>query len=160
MLGNDVERVPACTMQVETTTASSGLMLRDAMLCSAVMVCAATSTGSSARVRRHGVRALAGDLDREAVGAASSGPGLMPNVPSAVPGQVCMPYSSWMPKRSSRPSSSMASPPVRPSSLGWKMTTTVPSKLRVSHRYLAAPSSMEVCPSWPQACILPGVLEA
>ena len=65
-----------------------------------------------------------------------------------------------MPKRSMRPSSIMARPPVSPSSLGWNTTTTVPSKLRVSHRYLAAPSSMAVCPSWPHACILPGVFEA
>ncbi len=71
-----------------------------------------------------------------------------------------MPKTWPMPKRSISPSSIMASPPVRPSSLGWKMTTIVPSKLRVSHRYFAAPSSIAVCPSWPQACILPGVLEA
>jgi hypothetical protein len=61
-----------------------------------------------------------------------------------------MPYTCWMPKRSMRPSSIMARLPVRPSSLGWNTTTTVPSKLRVSHRYLAAPSSMAVCPSWPR----------
>ena len=36
----------------------------------------------------------------------------------------------------------------------------MPSKLRVSARYLAAPSSMVVCPSWPQACIFPGTVEA
>ncbi len=71
-----------------------------------------------------------------------------------------MPKISPMPKRSISPSSTMARLPVRPSSLGWNTTTTVPSKLRVSARYLAAPSSMAVWPSWPQACILPGVLEA
>jgi hypothetical protein len=31
----------------------------------------------------------------------------------------------------------------------------VPSKLRVAARYLAAPSSIVVWPSWPHACILP-----
>ena len=54
-----------------------------------------------------------------------------------------------------RPPPSPAPPPP-PSSAGWKITTAVPSKLRVSARYLAAPSSMAVWPSWPQACILPG----
>ncbi len=58
------------------------------------------------------------------------------------------------------PSSTIALPPAPPSSAGWKITTAVPSKLRVWHRYLAAPSSMAVCPSWPQACILPGVFDA
>jgi hypothetical protein len=50
--------------------------------------------------------------------------------------------------------------PAPPSSAGWKITTAVPSKLRVSARYLAAPSSIAVWPSWPQACILPGLCEA
>ena len=38
--------------------------------------------------------------------------------------------------------------------------SAVPSKLRVSARYFAAPSSIAVCPSWPQACILPGIRRA
>ena len=50
----------------------------------------------------------------------------------------------------------MACAPPRPSSAGWKMKLTVPLKLRVSARYFAAPSSMVVWPSWPQACIRPG----
>src|SRR6185437_13115987 len=58
------------------------------------------------------------------------------------------------------PSSIIALPPAPPSSAGWKITTAVPSKLRVSARYFAAPSSMAVWPSWPQACIRPGVLDA
>ena len=53
----------------------------------------------------------------------------------------------------------MALPPAPPSSAGWKITTAVPAKLRVSARYLAAPSSMAVWPSWPQACILPGTVD-
>ena len=31
---------------------------------------------------------------------------------------------------------------------------------RVSHRLRAAPSSIAMCPSWPQACIAPGVRDA
>jgi hypothetical protein len=51
-----------------------------------------------------------------------------------------------------------APPPF--SSAGWKISATLPAKFRVSARYFAAPSSIVVCPSWPQACILPGVVEA
>jgi hypothetical protein len=64
-----------------------------------------------------------------------------------------------MPKRSIMPSLTISLPPPPPSSAGWKITATEPAKFRVSARYFAAPSSMAVCPSWPQACILPGVFE-
>ncbi|MGZ2475105.1 hypothetical protein ACVI1N_003396 [Sinorhizobium medicae] len=57
------------------------------------------------------------------------------------------------------PSFTISFPPPPPSSAGWKITATLPAKFRVSARYFAAPSSMAVCPSWPQACILPGVFE-
>ena len=40
------------------------------------------------------------------------------------------------------------------------MTSTVPSKARLSASAFAAPRSMVVWPSWPQACILPGTVEA
>ena len=40
------------------------------------------------------------------------------------------------------------------------MTITVPSNARLSARCFAAPSSIVVWPSWPQACILPGTVEA
>ena len=57
------------------------------------------------------------------------------------------------------PSSTISRPPPPPSSAGWKITTAVPEKFRVSARYLAPPSSIAVCPSWPQACILPGFFD-
>ena len=59
-------------------------------------------------------------------------------------------------KRSNNPSFSISRAPPTPSSAGWKMKLTVPLKLRVSARYFAAPSSIVVWPSWPQACIRPG----
>ncbi|MCY1504385.1 hypothetical protein D9M68_385530 [compost metagenome] len=65
-----------------------------------------------------------------------------------------------MAKRSIMPSLTISLPPPPPSSAGWKMTATLPAKLRVSARYLAAPRSIAVWPSWPQACILPDVSEA
>lgn len=39
-------RSPACTAQMLTTAASIGRTLRDTMVCAAVMMCAATTTGS------------------------------------------------------------------------------------------------------------------
>ena len=53
----------------------------------------------------------------------------------------------------------MALAPPMPSSAGWKMKLTWPRKLRVRARYSAAPSSMVVWPSWPQACIRPSWVE-
>ena len=54
------------------------------------------------------------------------------------------------------PASSMAFAPVKPSSSGWNTNLTVPLS---SDWYvlssLAAPSNIEVCISWPHACILP-----
>ena len=73
---------------------------------------------------------------------------------------LCAPNTMSHGKRSNSPSSTMTRPPPPPSSAGWKMKWTVPSKLRVSARYCAAPSSIVVCPSWPQACIRPGVVDA
>ena len=43
---------------------------------------------------------------------------------------------------------------------GWNTSTTVPAKSRVAARCLAVPSRMAVWPSWPQACIMPGIFEA
>ncbi len=66
-----------------------------------------------------------------------------------------MPNTASTGKRSNSPSSTITRPPPSFSSAGWKMKCTVPSKLRVSAKYLAAPSSIVVWPSWPQACMRP-----
>ena len=65
-----------------------------------------------------------------------------------------------MPNRSISPSATIARAPPAPSSPGWKISATVPAKLRVRARYCAAPSSIVVWPSWPQACIRPGLVLA
>ena len=71
--------------------------------------------------------------------AAIMGPGRIANRPTGMPGMLCIPNTSCTPKRSMRPSFTMASPPPPPSSAGWKITTAVPSKLRVSARYSGGP---------------------
>ncbi|CFN63580.1 Uncharacterised protein [Bordetella pertussis] len=77
-----------------------------------------------------------------------------------MPGMLCMPNTASHGKRSNRPSSIMArAPALPPSSAGWKMKCTVPSKSRCAARYCAAPSSMAVWPSWPQPCMRPSMVE-
>ena len=71
-----------------------------------------------------------------------------------------MPYTASTGKRSNSPSASILRAPPRPSSAGWKMSCTVPAKSRLAERCFAAPSSMVVCPSCPQACITPWLVEA
>ncbi len=58
----------------------------------------------------------------------------MANCPIGIPGQLCIPYTSPMPKRSISPSLTISRAPPSPSSAGWKISTAVPSKLRVSAR--------------------------
>ena len=55
----------------------------------------------------------------------------------------------------------MCRAPAKPSSPGWNMKITVPgtSSCRAQSS-LAAPASMAVCRSWPQACIAPGIADA
>ena len=77
-----------------------------------------------------------------------------------MPGQLCMPYTASIGNCSNRPSSIILRAPAPPSSAGWKIRYTVPSKLRLVARWWAAPSSIAVWPSWPQACILPAWRDA
>ena len=85
------------------------------------------------------------------------GPGFTANEPTGIPGILCMPKTASTGYFSKRPSSTITFPPPSFSSAGWKIKFIVPSKLPFSAKYLAAPSNIVVCPSWPQACIFPGV---
>ena len=91
--------------------------------------------------------------------AASSGPGRDTIWPSGTPGLLWIANTASQGNFSNRPSSIIALPPPPPSSAGWKMKCTAPSKSRFSLSTLAAPSSMAVWPSWPQACMRPGFCE-
>ena len=61
-------------------------------------------------------------------------PGTTPTRPGLSAGQLCMAYTASTGKRWNRPSSIIALAPAKPSSPGWKISTAVPSKLRVSAR--------------------------
>ena len=86
------------------------------------------------------------------------GPLQIAKSPAARPGQLCMPKIASMGKRSNRPSFIISRAPPPPSSAGWKMQWTVPEKRsRWAASSCAAASSIATWPSWPQACMRPGM---
>src|SRR5690606_37926685 len=91
---------------------------------------------------------------------AMAGPLRKPNWLTGMPGMLCRPNTASHGNLSNSPSSIMArAPALPPSSAGWKMKCTVPSKLRCRARYSAAPSRMEVWPSCPQPCMRPATVD-
>ena len=151
--------VPAWKVQVDNTALSSGSTRRATSVCSASTICAPTTTGSMARCGRAAwpPRPVMRMVKSSVL--AQTAPGTAIIWPTGRVGSLCAPNTMSHGKRSNSPSCTITSPPPPFSSAGWKMKCTAPSKLRVSARYRAAPSSMVVCPSWPQPCITPGVCE-
>src|SRR5579863_2042746 len=122
-------------MRVTLTIAMSrGGTLRETMDCSAAPMWQATSTGSIDSSGRAPCAPLPVMLMSKKPPPAIAVPGAMPNLPTGIPGRLCMPYTALHGKRANRSSFSMASAPPTPSSPGWKMKFTVPLKLRVSAR--------------------------
>ena len=128
----------------ETTIWSMGSAFRLTMDCNAITMCDPTIVGSTVICGLAACPPSPFIVISKKSDAAKNGPALIANLPISKSGQLCMPYTSCMPKRSIKPSSHISRPPPPPSSAGWKMTTAVPSKLRVSARYLAAPRSIAV----------------
>ncbi|MNL12651.1 hypothetical protein D3C87_1335230 [compost metagenome] len=91
---------------------------------------------------------------------ASTGPGDEAKHPTGMPGILCMPNTASIGNFWNRPSRIISRAPPPRSSAGWKIRYTVPSKFRWRARCCAAPSSMAVWPSWPQACMTPACLLA
>ena len=87
-------------------------------------------------------------------------PARVENVPARIPGMLCAPKIASTGKRSNSPSAIIAFAPRPCSSAGWKMKRTVPSKSLRSASSCAAPSTIDMWPSCPHACILPGVRDA
>src|SRR5476651_725600 len=125
------------------------------MVCRAEMICVPMITGSMPLSGRAPCAPLPVILMSNRPPPAICGPERIANLPTSSLGRLCMPKICSQGNLSNSPSFTIASAPPRPSSAGWKMRCTVPSKLRVAERYLEAPSSMVVCPSWPQACMRP-----
>jgi hypothetical protein len=130
------------------------------MVCSARMISAATTSGSTAICGR-----AAWPPRPRTVIAKLSSLAMMPPLrvamwPAGMPGMLWTPYSASTGKRSNRPSCIIAFAPRPCSSAGWKMKRTVPSTSRRCVRIRAAPSSIAMCPSWPQPCMQPGFCDA
>src|SRR3984957_12181155 len=96
--------------------------------------------------------------------AARAGPGRTPNTPASVRCEkTCSAEAAAgrFPAASSTPSSIMSRAPPRPSSPGWNMKITLPGRSRWrAESTRAAPTSIAVCRSWPQACIAPSIRDA
>ena len=78
-----------CIEHSETTSASIGLALRLAMVCSAVMMCAVATTGSTARCGSAAWPPWPRTLILISSVAAIIGPGRTAIVPTGSPGQLC-----------------------------------------------------------------------
>ena len=143
-----------------TTAASRGSVSRLTNDCRATTAWAAACTGSRPW---WGIAAWPPRPMRRASKrskAAIMGPARMARWPAARPGQLCRPKTWAQSKRSNSPSSTMRRPPPSFSSAGWKMKCTVPANRGAAASDRAAPSSMAVWPSCPQACMRPGWVEA
>src|SRR6478735_3170122 len=146
---------PAWIMVTEITAASIGLVLRLTMVWKACTIWQAAGTGSMPRCGMAPWPPLPRIVILNSEVEAITGPGLTANLPTSPPGQLCMPNTASIGNFSNRPSLIISRAPPPPSSAGWKIRYTVPSKLRFFARCCAAASSIAVWPSWPQACILP-----
>ena len=103
------------------------------MLCSARTICAATTVVSTQWMGFFARMAPAPfDCNFELGSvAAKEGPGRMAKVPVGTPGQLCMPLNFGNAKAVHKARLCTFHATAAPSSAGWKMTATVPSKARV-----------------------------
>jgi len=153
--------VPARSTPTVTTIGSKIENSRVTVVCSAVTSSAAAGTGSFAPCGAEPWPPLPRKVTAKLSEAASIVPGLVANRPYGSRAEkTCMPYaaSTRRPAASNTPSSTMIRPPPKPSSPGWNMNTTSPgSSSRRACSRRAAPTSIAVCRSWPQACIAPSI---
>ncbi len=92
--------------------------------------------------------------------AAMNGPEVTPIVPTGRSCQTCRPNVASGFAYSSAPSRIIETAPPPHSSAGWKQSTTLPGSVAASDTSVfATPSRIDVCASWPHACILPAVCE-
>ena len=104
--------LPACIAQMLTTAVSIGLTLRATIDCAAVMMCAATSTGSIAACGCAPWPPRPSIVISIRSAAAIAGPGVMPIWPGGRPGQLCSANTRSAGKRSKRPSSIISRAPA------------------------------------------------
>ena len=151
---------PAWNMQIETTADFERIDIARHDRLQLVDDLGADQHRVDRKMRPRRVAAFALDLDRDVVGRRHHRPGADGELADRQPG-IIVHAVDFLDAEAVDQAVLAPSPsaPAPPSSAGWKITTAVPAKLRVSARYLAAPSSIAVWPSWPQACILPGTVD-
>ncbi|MNY20428.1 hypothetical protein D3C86_1539060 [compost metagenome] len=125
---------PAWNWVTEITAVSIGRLLRVMMPCRAETICVPAKTGSKPLCGMAACAPLPFTTMRNSLLDAISGPAVVPNEPTGMPGQLCMPNTASHGKRLNRPSLIISRAPPPPSSAGWKIRFTVPSKLRCSAR--------------------------
>ena len=142
--GTTLVASPVWIMVTEITPASTGFLLRLMMVWKACTIWQAIGTGSTPMCGMAAWPPLPRTVILNSLVDAITGPALAAMVPAGMPGQLCMPYTACMGNFSNRPSSIITRAPPPPSSAGWKMRYTVPSKLRCLAKCCAAASSMAV----------------
>ena len=155
--GSTLWLLPPFTRVTDSTADSAGSMRRETMVlsCATSWLAASSTSGVRCGCAAWPPRPRSTMSKRSA--AAMIGPGRVCAWPSGRSGQLCSAYTASHGKRSNRPSSTITRAPPRPSSAGWKMKCTVPSKRRVRASWRAAPSSIAVWPSWPQPWCTPAM---
>src|SRR5918995_1896898 len=157
--GMMLKAVPAPISPTVSTAGSTGSTSLETTVCSAVTIWAAMAIASAVRCGIAPCPPAPLTVISKASAAAMMGPAFVATFPNGSPGHRCS--ANMDDTSSATPSSTMILPPPPPSSAGWKKNLTLPLNLsRIPERAWAAPTSMLVCPSWPQACILPSVCEA
>ena len=116
------------------TAESTGSILRDGIVCSVMTICAPITNGSLPRCGYAAWPPLALMRMSKRSEAASIGPARVAMWPTGMPGLLCIANTASHGNLSNSPSCTMTRPPPNPSSPGWKMKCTVPSKLRVAAR--------------------------
>ena len=109
-------------------------MLREMMLCRAVTICALASRASLPTCGMAAWQPVPSITSLKRLLDAITAPVRRPMLPAGSPGQLCTPNTASTAKRSNRPSLIISAAPAPPSSAGWKMNCTMPSKLRCLDR--------------------------
>lgn len=144
--------VPACIEPTVTTAMSVGSTSRDTTVCSFMTVLAASTTGSTDCWGREPWAPRPWRVTFSESEPAIIGPDRWATQPAGA-GPTCWPRAtSGVPKRSKRPSSTIASAPAPSSSAGCRTIITFPAQAsRWSASTVAAPIIQAACMSWPQA---------
>ena len=156
--------MPAWKLPTVSTTGSNTLNFLVTIVCRAVTISQAAGIGSAALCGWEACPPRPCTVTSNVSAAAMIVPGrVLSTPPGSCADATCSPYAATgrPPAASSTPSSIMILAPPCPSSPGWNMKITLPgSSPRRADSSRAAPASIAVCRSCPQACIVPSICDA